>query len=127
VAHATDKDLIWVGSSLKDLRGFPDDVKRVMGYALRLAQKGDKHPDAKPLKGFGGAGVLEVAEDQAGDAYRTLYTVALSNTVYVLHAFQKKSKHGIATPKRDLDLIRQRLNQAHAIHDRRQASRGGPS
>jgi len=114
-----------VGSSLKDLRGFPDDVKGVMGYALRLAQKGDKHPDAKPLKGFGSAGVLEVVDDHVGDSYRTVYTVALDNTVYVLHAFQKKSKQGIATPKRDLDLIRQRWNEAHAIHDRRQTVRGG--
>jgi len=127
VAHEKDRDLIWVGSSLKDLRGFPDDVKGVMGYALRLAQKGGKHPNAKPLKGFGGAGVLEVVEDHAGDAYRTIYTVTLGNTVYVLHAFQKKSKHGIATPKRYLDLIRQRLNEAHAIHDQRQASRGEQS
>jgi len=127
VTHATDKDLIWGGSSLKDLRGFPDDVKGNMGYALRLAQKGGKPPNAKPLKGFLGAGVLEVVEDHEGDAYRTVYTVALGNMVYVLHAFQKKSKHGIATPKRDLDLIGQRLNEAYAIHDQRQASSGEQS
>ncbi len=127
MTHATDKDLIWGGSSLKDLRGFPDDVKGNMGYALRLAQKGGKPPNAKPLKGFLGAGVLEVVEDHEGDAYRTVYTVALGNMVYVLHAFQKKSKHGIATPKRDLDLIGQRLNEAHAIHDQRQASSGEQS
>ena len=127
MTHATDKDLIWVGSSLKDLRGFPDDVKGSMGYALRLAQKGGKPPNAKPLKGFGGAGVLEIVEDHAGDAYRTVYTVTLGSTVYVLHAFQKRSKHGIATPKRDLDLIRQRLNEAHSIHDLLQAARGEQS
>lgn len=74
-----DKELIWVGSSLKDLREFPEDVKGVMGYALRLAQQGGKHPDAKPLKGFGGAGVLEVVEDDAGDAYRTVYTVKIGS------------------------------------------------
>ncbi|PZS04272.1 MAG: addiction module toxin RelE [Chloroflexi bacterium] len=95
-----------------------------MGYALHVAQKGGKHPNAKPLKGFGGAGVLEVAEYHEGDAYRTVYTVTLGDTVYVLHAFEKKSKRGIATPKRDLDLIRQRLNEAHTIHDQRRASRG---
>lgn len=123
----TDKELIWVGSSLKDLREFPQGVKGVMGYALRLAQKGGKHPDAKPLKGFGGAGVLEVVEDHAGDAYRTVYTVTIGDEVYVLHALQKKSKKGIATPQRDLDLIRRRLKEAHAIHDQRQASRGDQS
>ena len=82
-------------------------TSRVIGYALRLAQKGGKHPDAKPLKSFGGAGVLEIVENLAGDAYRTVYTAALGNMVYVLHAFLKKSKLGSATPKRDLDLIRQ--------------------
>ncbi len=127
MTHGTDKDLIWVGSSLKDLREFPDAVKGVIGYALRLAQKGGKHPDAKPLKGFGGAGVLEIVENHAGDACRTVYTVTLGSAVHVLHAFQKKSKHGIATPKRDLDLIRQRLNEARAIHDQRQAARGEQS
>jgi phage-related protein len=70
---------------------------------------------------------LEIVENHAGDAYRTVYTVALGNMVYVLHVFLKKSKQGSATPKRDLDLIRQRWNEAHAIHDRRQALRGGPS
>ena len=105
----------------------PDDIKGVIGYALRLAQEGGKHPDAKSLKGFGGAGVLEVVENHAGDDYRTIYTVTLGNTVYVLHAFRKKSKHSIATPKRDLDLMRQRLNEVHSIHDRRQAARGEQS
>lgn len=119
-----DKEVIWVGSSLKDLRAFPDEVKRVVGFALRVAQKGGKHPDAKPLRGFGGAGVLEVVENHDGDAYRTIYTVTLGDSVYVLHAFEKKSKRGIVTPKRDLDLIRQRLNDARTIHERRQALRG---
>lgn len=83
-----------------------------MGYALYLAQMGDKHPDTKPLKGFGGAGVLEAIEDFAGDSYRVVYTVKLPDAVYVLHAFQKKAKRGIATPKRDLDTIRLRLRRA---------------
>jgi phage-related protein len=124
VTNETDKDLLWIGSSLRDLREFPEDVKRVMGYALRLAQKGGKHPDAKPLKGFGGAGVLEIVDEHEGDAYRTVYTVTLGDTVYVLHAFEKKSKRGVATPKRDIDLIRQRLSQAYGIHEQRKVSRG---
>ncbi len=83
-----------------------------MGYALHFAQAGDKHPSAKPLKGFRGAGVLEVVEDHDGNAYRAVYTVRLAGAVYVLHAFQKKSKKGAATPKRELDLIRKRLKLA---------------
>ena len=84
-----------------------------MGYALYLAQCGDKHLDAKPLRGFGGgAGVLEVVADHDGDTYRAVYTVRFADAVYVLHAFQKKSKRGIATPKREIERIRQRLQQA---------------
>lgn len=94
---------------MKDLCGFPEDVRQVMGYALYLAQTGVKHGSAKPLRGFGGAGVLEVVEDHDGDTYRTVYTVRFADSVYVLHAFQKKSKRGIATPKHDIDLIRDRL------------------
>jgi phage-related protein len=106
------KPLIWIGSSLDDLRAFPEEVKQVMGYALYLAQTGGKHPDAKPLKGFGGAGVLEAVDDHAGDTYRAVYTVKFPNAVYVLHAFQKKSKQGISTPKRDLETISSRLKRA---------------
>ncbi len=94
----------------------PDDVIDVFGFALHLAQAGKKHDQAKPLKGFGGAGVLEVVEDHLGDTYRAVYTVKIADAVYVLHCFQKKSKQGIETPKHDLDLIRERLKaaQAHA-------------
>lgn len=106
------KPLRWVGSSKEDLCGFPRNVCRTMGYALHFAQAGDKHPSAKPLKGFRGAGVLEVVEDHDGNAYRAVYTVRLAGAVYVLHAFQKKSKKGAATPKRELDLIRKRLKLA---------------
>jgi phage-related protein len=106
------KSLIWIGSSKEDLKDFPDEVQDVMGYALYLAQTGGKHPDAKPLKGFKGAGVLEIVEDFDGDTYRAIYTVKFSDIVFVLHAFQKKSKHGIATPKQDIDLIHQRLRTA---------------
>ena len=114
---ALDKPLYWVGSSLDDLRAFPLDVQRVMGFALRLAQGGDKHVSAKPLRGFDSAGVLEIVEDHDGDTFRAVYTVRFSDAVYVLHAFQKKSKRGIATPKRDLDLIRQRLAKAQEDHE----------
>ena len=92
----------------------PDDVQDTFGYALHLAQTGSKHPDAKPLKGFGSAGVLEVVESQAGSTYRAVYTVKIAGVVYVLHCFQKKSTSGIATPKQDMDLVRERLKTALA-------------
>jgi phage-related protein len=92
----------------------PDDVQDTFGYALHLAQIGKKHDQAKPLKGFGSAGVLEVVEDPDGNTYRAVYTVRFGNAVYVLHCFQKKSMHGIATPKPDIDLIRERLRAAEA-------------
>jgi phage-related protein len=106
------KDVVWVGSSLRDLRSFPEDVKDTFGYALYLAQTGGKHVDAKPLKGFGGAGVLEVVDDYDGDTYRCVYTVELADAIYVLHAFQKKSKRGAKTPRPALDLIRERHKRA---------------
>ncbi|MBI1887212.1 MAG: type II toxin-antitoxin system RelE/ParE family toxin [Nitrosomonadales bacterium] len=90
----------------------PPDVVDVFGYALHLAQQGGKHAQAKPLKGFGSAGVLEVVEDDDGNTYRAVYTVRFSNAVYVLHGFQKKSHKGIATPKQDLDLVHDRLKLA---------------
>ena len=111
------KPLFWVGSSLDDLRGFPDDVKRVMGFALHFAQIGGKHADSKPLKGFAGAGVLEVVEEHAGDTFRGVYTVRFAGAVYVLHAFQKKSKQGIKTPKREMDLVRERLKRAEEHYE----------
>ncbi len=111
------KPLIWVGSSRKDLARFPEQVRHVMGYALDLAQLGGKHPQAKPLLGFGGAGVLEVVEDFVGDTYRAIYTVRFGGAVYVLHAFQKKSKRGSQTPRRDLDLVRKRLQRAEEDHE----------
>ena len=92
----------------------PEDVQDTFGYALFLAQSGKKHDDAKPLKGFGSAGVLEVVEDWHGSTYRAVYTVKLAGSVYVLHCFQKKSVQGIATPKPDMDVIRERLRTAEA-------------
>lgn len=113
------KPVVWIGSSREDLRSFPSEIQRVMGFALRAAQNGGKHPDAKPMKGFKGAGVLEIVENFLTDTYRAVYTVRFSDAVYVLHAFQKKSKKGIATAKQDLDLIRGRLKQAEIIHAER--------
>jgi phage-related protein len=93
----------------------PDSVQQVFGFALYQAQIGLIHPDARPLKGFGAAGVIEIAEDWRGDTYRAVYTVRLAHAVYVLHCFQKKSKHGIETPKREMDVIRMRLKQAEVL------------
>ena len=106
------KPIRWVGSSLKDLREFPLEVCSDVGYALYLAQAGDKSPQSKPLRGFGGAGVLEVVEDFDGDTYRAVYTVKFADIIYVLHVFQKKSKRGIATPEQDMELIKKRLRAA---------------
>jgi len=106
------KPLRWVGSSKDDLSGFPGEVRRWIGGALWEAQLGRKAPYAKPMKGFGDAGVLEVVDDFDGDSFRAVYTVRFSKAVYVLHAFQKKSKRGIATPKAELELIAARFKRA---------------
>jgi phage-related protein len=106
------KPVEWIGSSLDDLKDFPEEVQQVVGYALYVAQCGDKYSSAKPLKGFKGAGVVEVVEDFDGDTYRAVYTTKFADVVYVLHSFQKKSKQGIATPKQDIDLIEARLKRA---------------
>ncbi len=106
------RPVYWVGSAKKDLLRMPEEVVDVFGFALHLAQSGKKHAQAKPLKGFGGAGVLEIVEDHEGDTYRAVYTVRFAGSVYVLHCFQKKSKRGIQTPKQDMDLIRERLKAA---------------
>ena len=118
------KPLFWIGSSRDDVRAFPDPVSRIIGFALRQAQRGGKHLDAKVLKGFGGAGVLEIVEDHDGDTFRAVYTVKFAGAVYVLHAFQKKSKKGIKTPKAELDLIRRRLKVAEEHHEERGAEEG---
>ena len=110
------KPVVWIGRAKQELVAFPPAVAAAMGYALYEAQKGNKHPNAKPLHGFGGAGVLEVVEDYDGDTWRTVYTVRLAGRVYVLHAFQKKSKHGIATPKTEIDLVKARLRRAEQEH-----------
>lgn len=109
------KPLEWIASSYKDLMALPPDVRRRFGYALSLAQLGDQDDASKVLKGFGGAGVLEVVEDDVGGTYRAVYTVKFAQAVFVLHCFQKKSKSGIATPKTDMDIIRARLKVAEAM------------
>ena len=106
------KPVHWMGSSLDDLRACPDEVQDIVGHALYPAQTGGKDDHAKPLKGFKGAGVLEIVADHADGTYRSVYTVKFKAAVYVLHVFQKKSKRGIATPQSELALIRQRLKDA---------------
>jgi phage-related protein len=111
-----EKPVLWIGSSREDLLGFPEAVKNGIGLALEVAQFGGKHASAKPWKGEG-SGVLEVVEDYRGDTYRAVYTVRFVQAIYVLHAFQKKSTHGIATPQRDRDLIKRRLRTALADYE----------
>lgn len=117
------KPLVFIGSSRKDLRAFPGEVQDVIGRALLRVQLGSKPPKAKPLQGFGGAGVLEVVADFEGDTFRTVYTVRFPELVYVLHAFQKKATHGISTPRHEIDLIRARYKAAEEHY--REWSRGG--
>ena len=105
------KEVVWVGNSREIIREFPKEVRIAAGRALRFAQRGDKHPDAKPLKGLG-SGVLEIVKNYDTNTYRAVYAVKLGDKVYVLHVFQKKSKKGKETPKQDVDLIKQRLRQA---------------
>ena len=112
---ATLRPVIWVGSSRNDLRVFPEPVQDQMGYALFVAQQGGRHRDTKPLSGFGGAGVVEVVTDFRGDTFRAVYTVRYAQAVYVLHAFQKKSKTGRETARRDIELVRQRLRDAERM------------
>lgn len=105
------KPVVWLGDSLRALKSFPATVQDEMGYALFLAQRGGKHISAKPLRGMG-AGVLEVVSDHRSDTFRAVYTVRLADRVFVLRAFQKKSKRGIATPQAEIELIKRRLKQA---------------
>jgi phage-related protein len=111
------KTVIWIGSSKKIVQDFPLEVRKAIGFALYQAQEGKKHIHAKPLKGFSGAGVLEIVEDFDGDTYRAIYTVKFEDFIYVIHAFQKKSKTGIKTPKQEIDLIKQRLKLAQSQYN----------
>ena len=109
------KALAWVGSAKRDLLALPEEVIDTFGYALYVAQTGKKHEKAKALHGFGSAGILEIVEDWRGNAYRAVYTVRFSAAVFVMHVFQKKAKHGIATPRQDIELIRERLKVAEPM------------
>ena len=111
----TDKPLVWIASSKKDLMALPMEVRKFFGHALDFAQRGDKHDAAKVLKSFGSAGVLELVEDDQDGTYRAVYTVKFVEAVFVLHCFVKKSKRGIETPKEDMDIIRARLKVAEAL------------
>jgi len=115
---SVDKELVWIGDSKEELIEFPEDVKDFMGFALRHAQSGTTHADAKPLnKGkLKGKGIYEIVEPYDGDTYRSVYTVKLHDRIYVLHSFKKKSTKGIATPKPDIDLIESRYKDAKEAH-----------
>ena len=110
-----ERPLIWIGGSKKDLMALPLAVRKFFGHALNFAQRGEQHDAAKSLKGFGGAGVLEIVEDDTGGTYRAVYTVKFAEAVFVLHCFQKKSKSGYSTPKEDMDIIRARLKVAEVL------------
>jgi phage-related protein len=116
----SDRPVVWVGTSRRDVRGFPGEVRRDIGQALYAAQQGETDPAAKPLRGFGGGSVLEIVASRRGDTWRAVYTVRYAEAIYVLHAFQKKSKRGIATTKKDVALIHQRLSEAERVHRERQ-------
>src|SRR5260370_39356808 len=118
--NGSERPVIWVGSSRRDLRGFPREVRREIGLALFAAQRGEIDPAAKPLRGFGGGCVLEIVANLEGGTWRAVYTVRYREAIYVLHAFQKKSKRGIATPKKDVDLIHRRLAEAERLNKERQ-------
>jgi phage-related protein len=113
------KPVVWVGSSRRDLQTFPKQVRSDIGQALYTAQMGETDPAAKPLKGFGGAKVMEIVDRYDTNTYRAVYTVQFVDVIYVLHAFQKKSKSGIATPQKDIDLIRRRFAEAQRIDRQR--------
>jgi phage-related protein len=114
------RPVVWIGSSRRDVRAFPREVRREIGRALYAAQHGETDPAAKVLRGFGGGSVLEIVANHRGDTWRTVYTVRYAEAIYVLHAFQKKSKRGIATPKNEMELIQQRLIDAAKFHQGRQ-------
>ena len=113
------RPITWLGSSRADLKRFPQKVRRDMGNALYAAQRGEVDPAAKPLRGFGGVRVMEIIDRHDTNTYRAVYTAQFDEAIYVLHAFQKKSTRGIATPTRDVDLIRKRLADAERLHRQR--------
>jgi phage-related protein len=114
------RPITWLGSSRTDLKRFPQQVRRDMGNALYAAQRGEVDPAAKPLRGFGGVRVMEIVDRHDTNTYRAVYTAQFDEAIYVLHAFQKKSKRGIATPAREIELVRRRLADAERLHRQRQ-------
>lgn len=110
------KPLIWVGSSKDDLLEFSEEVRSSVGYALYLAQRGQRGVHTKVLQGFGGAGVIEIIEHDESGTFRVVYTIKMPKAVFALHAFQKKSKHGIKTPQAEIDLVKKRLKEAQEIY-----------
>lgn len=110
------KQLIWIGSSYKDLKSFPLHVRQAVGYALFFAQNGKIHDHAKILSGMGSAGVHEVRANDKSGTYRVIYTVDTTDYVFVLHIFQKKSKSGVATPKQEIALLKNRLKETKAVY-----------
>ena len=116
------KELFWVGSSKKDLLKLPGEIVDSFGYGLYLAQEGERHEDSKSLKGFGSADVIELIDDDGSGTYRAVYTVKMPEVVFVLHVFQKKSKHGIETQKSDIELVKNRLKLAQQIYKERYKS-----
>lgn len=108
--------LIYLGSTEKDAAKLPDEVRELFAHALTIAMAGGQHEDAKPLKGFNGRGVVEVVADERNSTFREIYTIKFEEAVYVLHIFQKKSKKNIETPKQEMELIKQRLKWAEALH-----------
>ncbi len=108
-----NKEVVWIGSSLDDLKQFPEPVKDEIGFALHRAQEGKKPHKSKPLKGFNG--VFEIVSSFLSDTYRAVYGIKIGKRIYILHTFKKKSKSGIKTPKPDLDLIRKRLKEAQSL------------
>jgi phage-related protein len=119
----TEKPITWMGSSQRDLREFPKEVRQDIGVALHWAQQGRVHSAAKPMKGSLRT-VMEIVSDFDGDAFRAMYTTRIGDEIYVLHAFQKKSKKGIATPTPELDVIESRLKTARQLHAQRSEARG---
>ena|SRR6266496_2165666 len=115
------KPIVWMGSSRQDLRSLPEAVRRDVGQALYTAQQGETDPAAKPLKGFGATRVMEIVDRHETDTYRVVYTAQFAGTLYVLHVFQKKSKKGVATPRKDIELVCQRLAAAKRHYKERQS------
>ena len=120
---ASPREVRWVGDAKEKLQGFPSQVRKDMGHTLYLVQTGQTPPSAKPMRGIG-SGVFEIVDDHDTNTYRAVYTVKIGRSLYVLHAFQKKSKRGIATPKREIDLIKRRLRRAKELAKQEEADHG---